>query len=161
MASRISRRQLATWHLVIAILLTLMPPALAEEKKKPAKCGEPTMTHDYTPQTMKVTFVFDVAACELVPRRFQGPYLSEQPDFVLVAVLTYDDTLGARAIARSATCWQDGPRCKIALKVEHFPIERATYSATAVLTSLKSPFVRAAAFYTRCTSVYMTSVCGI
>ncbi|HEX2241014.1 MAG TPA: hypothetical protein VHJ82_07750 [Actinomycetota bacterium] len=157
-----SRRHTLLVPAIAAVLVaaSLGSPAVAQKKQTP-RCGAWKTDWDYTPQLMKIKFTFDVRACELVPPRFQGPYLSLQPDFVLVGTLLQDDTLSASAIGQSATCNQEQLRCKITMRFEHFPIERANYSATAVLTSLKSPFVSVGAFYARCTSVYMTFVCGI
>lgn len=164
MRLRSRRRALTLVRLVgLALVLVVALPAgvpLAQEEKPP-ECGEPKIGHEYTSQRMKVTFRFDVSRCELVPRRFQGPYLLTQPDFLVVAVLIHDNTLQATAIPASSPCWRDRGKCRVTLTMEHFPIERATYSATATLLSLKSPFARVAAFYGRCTSAYMLSTCGI
>lgn len=164
MRLRSRRRALRVTRLVgLALVFVVALPAgvpLAQEEKPP-ECGEPKIGHAYTSQTMKVTFRFDVSGCELVPRRFQGPYLVTQPDFIVVAVLIHDDMLQATAIPASSPCWRDRGTCKVTLRMEHFPIERATYSASATLLSLKSPFARVAAFYGRCTSAYMLSTCGI
>lgn len=133
----------------------------AAAQEKPPKCGQWDADWDYSEQLMKITFRFDIRSCELIPPRFQGPYLSVQPDFVLVGTLIHADTVSASAIASSETCDREQLRCKLTLRFEHFPIERADYSATAVLTSLKSPFVSVGALFARCNSVYLTSVCGI
>lgn len=152
-------RLLASIALTFLVAASFGSPAVAQ--KKAPECGELETGWGYSEQLMKVTFTFDIRNCEFVPRRVQGPYLSQQPDFVLVAILIHDDTLSASLVPETAICFRAQLRCKVTLRFEHFPIERATYTATAVLTSLKSPFANAGAFYARCSSVYMTTICGL